>query len=170
MSFDATFKNTTQKDHAHWIRSRSAYHSIRFLTMRRASSAAAAARFFAVLSYLFRPFAWVLLRRRATRHGTDSEGSRLFSTPTTGRRRGRDGSKRLSKDETKWLFPHRIDPLLNDDNDEIVRRVRSGRSEPEVPRVVRERVRFFSGVWGPFAFKEARARPLFLSFSLTLLR
>ena len=171
MSFDATFKNTTQKDHAHWIRSRSACHSIRFLTMRRASSAAAAARFFAVLSYLFRPFAWVLLRRRATRHGTDSEGSRLFSTPTTGRRRGRDGSKRLSKDETKWLFPHRIDPLLNDDNDEIVRRVRSGRSERSC------HVWFENGcvsfrVFGVLSRskRRARARPLSFSFSLTLLR
>ena len=163
LSFDATFKNTTQKDHAHWIRSRSACHSIRFLTMRRASSAAAAARFFAVLSYLFRPFAWVLLRRRATRHGTDpSEGGRLFSgTPTTGRRR----SKRLSKDETKWLFPHRIDPLLNDDNDEIVRRVRSGRSERSC------HVWFENGcvsfrVFGVLSRSKRRARVLSLSLSL----
>ena len=91
-----------------------------------------------------------------------SEGGRLFSgTPTTGRRR----SKRLSKDETKWLFPHRIDPLLNDDNGEIVRRVRSGRSERSC------HVWFENGcvsfrVFGVLSRSKRRARVLSLSLSL----
>ena len=39
---------------------------------------------------------------------------------------------RLSKDETMWLFPHRIDPMFEDDDDEennTLNNVRSGRSE-----------------------------------------
>lgn len=38
---------------------------------------------------------------------------------------------RLSKDETMWLFPHRIDPMFEDDDEEnnTLNNVRSGRSE-----------------------------------------
>ena len=82
-------------------------------------------------------------------------------------RRRRDGSKRLSKDETKWLFPHRIDPLLNDDNDEIVRRVRSGRSERSC------HVWFENGcvsfrVFGVLSRSKRRARVLSFFLSLAL--
>ena len=39
--------------------------------------------------------------------------------------------RRLSKDETMWLFPHRIDPMFEDDDEENTKlnNVRSGRSE-----------------------------------------
>ena len=38
---------------------------------------------------------------------------------------------RLSRDETMWLFPHRIDPMFEDDDEENTKynNIRSGRSE-----------------------------------------
>jgi len=84
-----------------------------------------------VLSFLLRPLQVLLEKTKST---------------TSSRRRGRRGRRgrrlqsgeeenneeellfSLSADETKWLFPHRIDPLLIEEED-LRTTVRSGRSE-----------------------------------------
>jgi hypothetical protein len=71
----------------------------------------------------------------------------------------------LSADETKWLFPHRIDPLLIEEED-LRTTVRSGRSERSC-HVWFENgcVRFFlSLVFSRYSLSFS----LFLSLSLSL--
>jgi hypothetical protein len=80
-----------------------------------------------VLSFLLRPLQVLLEKTKST---TSSRRRRR------GRRRGRAKEENneeellfsLSADETKWLFPHRIDPLLIEEED-LRTTVRSGRSE-----------------------------------------
>ena len=75
-----------------------------------------------VLSFLLRPLQVLLEKTK--------------STTSSRRRRGRAKEENneeellfsLSADETKWLFPHRIDPLLIEEED-LRTTVRSGRSE-----------------------------------------
>lgn len=84
-----------------------------------------------VLSFLLRPLQVLLEKTKST-------------TSSRRRRRGRRGRRlqsgeeenneeellfSLSADETKWLFPHRIDPLLLIGEEDLKTTVRSGRSE-----------------------------------------
>jgi len=84
-----------------------------------------------VLSFLLRPLQVLLEKTKST-------------TSSRRRRRGRRGRRlqsgeeenneeellsSLSADETKWLFPHRIDPLLLIGEEDLRTTVRSGRSE-----------------------------------------
>ena len=85
-----------------------------------------------VLSFLLRPLQVLLEKTKST------------TSSRRRRRRGRRGRRlqsgeeenneeellfSLSADETKWLFPHRIDPLLLIGEEDLRTTVRSGRSE-----------------------------------------
>ena len=62
---------------------------------------------------------------------TSSFSARIFFSEKLKQLHRRVKSHRLSKDETMWLFPHRIDPMFEDDDEEnnTLNNVRSGRSE-----------------------------------------
>jgi len=99
-----------------------------------------------VLSFLLRPLQVLLEKTKSTTSSRRRRGRRRRE------RRLQSGEEEnnedellfsLSADETKWLFPHRIDPLLIEEedlseNDRPVRAVGA-----KLPRVVRERVRAF---------------------------
>jgi len=113
-------------------------HSLRsiraFLLMRAA--------FLVVLSFLLHPLKVLFtkttnnntnnysrrgFRRRRFLRASFSRGNTNTETTTSPSRQ----CHRLSKDETMWLFPHRIDPMFEDDEEEnnTLNNVRSGRSE-----------------------------------------
>ena len=96
------------------------------------------AAFLVVLSFLLHPLK--VLFTKTTTNNTTNNSRRGFrrrrflrasfsrETETTPPSRQ---CHRLSKDETMWLFPHRIDPMFEDDDEEntTLNNVRSGRSE-----------------------------------------
>ena len=96
------------------------------------------AAFLVVLSFLLHPLK--VLFTKTTTNNTTNNSRRGFrrrrflrasfsrETETTPPSRQ---CRRLSKDETMWLFPHRIDPMFEDDDEENTKlnNVRSGRSE-----------------------------------------
>jgi len=113
-------------------------HSLRsiraFLLMRAA--------FLVVLSFLLHPLK--VLFTKTTNNNTNNYSRRGFRRRRflrTSFSRGNTNTEtttspsrqchRLSKDETMWLFPHRIDPMFEDDEEEnnTLNNVRSGRSE-----------------------------------------
>jgi hypothetical protein len=84
-----------------------------------------------VLSFLLRPLQVLLEKTKSTTSSRRRRGRRRRE------RRLQSGEEEnnedellfsLSADETKWLFPHRIDPLLIEEED-LRTTVRSGRSE-----------------------------------------
>ena len=113
-------------------------HSLRsiraFLLMRAA--------FLVVLSFLLHPLK--VLFTKTTNNNTNNYSRRGFRRRRflrTSFSRGNTNTEtttsplrqchRLSKDETMWLFPHRIDPMFEDDEEEnnTLNNVGSGRSE-----------------------------------------
>ena len=96
------------------------------------------AAFLVVLSFLLHPLK--VLFTKTTSNNTTNNSRRGFrrrrflrasfsrETETTPPSRQ---CHRLSKDETMWLFPHRIDPMFEDDDEENTKynNIRSGRSE-----------------------------------------
>lgn len=96
------------------------------------------AAFLVVLSFLLHPLK--VLFTKTTTNNTTNNSRRGFrrrrflrasfsrETETTPPSRQ---CHRLSKDETMWLFPHRIDPMFEDDDEENTKynNIRSGRSE-----------------------------------------
>ena len=97
------------------------------------------AAFLVVLSFLLHPLK-VLFTKTTTNNTTNNSRrgfrrrrflrasfSRETETTTSTSRQ----CHRLSRDETMWLFPHRIDPMFEDDDEENTKynNIRSGRSE-----------------------------------------
>ena len=124
-------ENARVLSHALEISSHSS-RSIRAILLMRAA-------FLVVLSFLLHPLK--VLFTKTTSSSSNNNSRRGFrrrrflrasfsrETETTPPSRQ---CHRLSKDETMWLFPHRIDPMFEDDDDEennTLNNVRSGRSE-----------------------------------------
>ena len=80
-----------------------------------------------VLSFLLRPLQVLLEKTKST---TSSRRRRRGRRLQSGEEENNEDELlfSLSADETKWLFPHRIDPLLIEEED-LRTTVRSGRSE-----------------------------------------
>ncbi len=120
-------------ENAFWTTS---FFLIRFFAQHHKAILLMRAAFLVVLSFLLHPLK--VLFTKTTSNTTTNDSRRGFrrrrflrasfsrETETTPPSRQ---CHRLSKDETMWLFPHRIDPMFEDDEEENTTNVRSGRSE-----------------------------------------
>jgi hypothetical protein len=83
-----------------------------------------------VLSFLLRPLQVLLEKTKSTTSSRRRRRGRRERRLQSGEEENNEDELlfSLSADETKWLFPHRIDPLLIEEED-LRTTVRSGRSE-----------------------------------------